>query len=56
MKATVVKCDYCKEGAPKQKGNCVFAVSKRVINGKEYLFCCEAHANRFEKESKKPKK
>jgi YHS domain-containing protein len=53
MKATFVKCDYCKAGISKETEKCVFAVHKRIIDGKEYLFCCEAHADRFEKEKKK---
>lgn len=53
MKATFVKCDYCKAGISKETEKCVFAVYKRVINEKEYHFCCEAHANRFAKEKKK---
>jgi YHS domain-containing protein len=53
MKAAFVKCDYCKTCISKETEKCVFAVYKRAINGKEYHFCCEAHASRFEKEKKK---
>jgi YHS domain-containing protein len=56
MKATFIKCDYCKAGISKEAEKCVFAVHRRVIDGKEYLFCCEAHADRFEKEKKRKKK
>jgi len=55
MKPTFVKCDYCKAVISKETEKCVFAIYKRIINGKEYLFCCEAHADRFEKEKKKKK-
>ncbi len=55
MKATFVKCDYCQECISKEAPKCVFAIHKRIIDGKEYQFCCEAHADRFEKESKKNK-
>jgi len=56
MKPTFVKCDYCKVDICDETGKCVFAIYKRVIDGKEYSFCCEAHAERFAKEKKKKKK
>ncbi|MEM3421403.1 MAG: hypothetical protein QW835_07340 [Candidatus Hadarchaeum sp.] len=42
-----IKCELCQ--AEIQGKKCVFAVHKRVIGGKEYFFCCESHAKRFEK-------
>jgi YHS domain-containing protein len=49
-----VKCDLCEiEICEPEK--CTFAVVKRVINGRQYYFCCEAHAREFEKEKKKKK-
>jgi len=56
MKPTFIKCDYCKAEICDDTGKCVFAIHKRVIDGKEYYFCCESHANRFEKEKRKKKK
>ena len=56
MKATIVKCDLCKTDICDETGKCVFAVYKRVIDGQEYRFCCEAHADRFERERKRKKK
>jgi YHS domain-containing protein len=56
MKATVIKCDLCKTDICDKSGACVFAVHKRVIDGKEYHFCCQAHADRFEREKKGKKK
>jgi YHS domain-containing protein len=56
MKATIVKCDFCKNDICDETGKCIFAVHKRVIDGKDYYFCCEAHADNFEKEVKKKKK
>ena len=47
-----VKCDLCEtEICGPEK--CAFAVVKRMINGKQYCFCCEAHAKEFEKKKKK---
>jgi YHS domain-containing protein len=56
VKATFIKCDYCKAGISNKTEQCVFAIHKQIINGKEYHFCCEAHADRFKKEKKKKKK
>jgi len=53
MKTTFVKCDYCKADICDKTGKCVFAIHKRVVDGKEYYFCCESHADRFVKERKK---
>jgi len=35
---TFVKCEMCKARVP--SGTCVFAIHKRVIDGKEYIYCC----------------
>jgi len=56
MKPIVIRCDFCQVDICDEKGRCAFAVSKRVIDGQEYQFCCEAHADRFEKERKKKRK
>lgn len=56
MNATVIKCDLCKTDICDEPRACVFAVHKRVIDGKEYHFCCEVHADRFEREMKRKKK
>lgn len=56
MKTQFIKCDYCKIDICDDAGKCALAVHKRVIDGKEYLFCCENHANRFEKENRKSRK
>jgi YHS domain-containing protein len=45
---TFVKCELCKieiSGGEK----CVFAVYKRIIDGEEHYFCCEHHADEFER-------
>jgi len=47
-----IKCDLCNvEICEPEK--CTFAITKRTISGKEYFFCCEAHAVEFEKKMKK---
>ncbi len=56
MNTMVIKCDLCKVDICGESGACVFAVHKRVIDGKEYRFCCRAHADRFEREKKGKKK
>ncbi|MDH5783655.1 MAG: transcriptional regulator [Candidatus Bathyarchaeota archaeon] len=45
---TFVKCELCNIEISGEK--CVFAVYKRVIDGEEHCFCCEHHADEFERE------
>jgi len=47
---TFIKCEMCNAEIP--AGKCVFATYKRVIGGKEYLFCCANCAEAFEKRKK----
>lgn len=47
-----IKCELCSVEICEPK-KCAFAVTKRVVGGKEYYFCCEAHAKEFEKKKKK---
>jgi len=56
MKTTIVKCDLCKVDICDVTEKCVFAIYKRVIDGKEYQFCCQSHADRFERERKRKRK
>lgn len=56
MKTEFIKCELCNVEIRDDKGKCAFATHKRVIDGKEYYFCCEAHADRFEKSKRKTKK
>lgn len=55
MKTTFIKCDYCKAEFIDKTGKCVFAIHKRVIDDKEYYFCCKIHADRFAKKKEKKK-
>lgn len=47
---TFVKCEMCNVEVPADK--CVFATHKRVIDGKEYIFCCVHCAEAVEKRKK----
>lgn len=51
MKKTFIKCEMCNTKVPADK--CVFAVHKRIIDGKEYVFCCVRCAEVFEKSKKR---
>jgi YHS domain-containing protein len=48
------KCAVCNVEIGGKK--CVFAVHKRIVNGEEYYFCCESHADEFERKHKEPLK
>jgi len=45
-----IKCEICDAEIPGDK--CVFATHTRVIDGKEYVFCCVRCAETFEKKKK----
>lgn len=40
------KCSFCK--VPLEGEVCQFATYKKIINGKEYVFCCESCVSKFE--------
>jgi hypothetical protein len=42
-----MKCKPC--DVTDYADKCVFATNKRVINGEEHFFCCEEHADEFER-------
>lgn len=46
-----IKCKHCNVEICKAD-KCTFAISRRLIKGKEYFFCCEAHAREFEKKER----
>jgi len=56
MRNRFIKCDLCNVEICDDEGKCAFAIHKRLIDGKEYYFCCETHADSFEKSKKKTKK
>ena len=53
MKKEFVKCEACKTEIP--SGSCELATVKTKIDGKEYYFCCQNHAQRYQQKAK-PKK
>ena len=48
---TFIKCESCDAEVPAE--HCEFATHKRIINGKEYVFCCVRCAESFEKGRKR---
>jgi YHS domain-containing protein len=46
---TFSKCELCDVETGEK---CIFAMVKRVINGKEHFFCSERHADAFERKMK----
>jgi len=46
-----IKCESC-DGKIKDD-KCVFAVTRRAINDKEYVFCCPHCADEFERKREK---
>lgn len=40
-----MKCEFCGLEIPVEE--CIFA-RKKIINGKEYSFCCDQHLKKFE--------
>jgi len=51
MNEEFVKCDYCKMAMPTEA--CKLAAYRTVIDGKEYLFCCQSCAQKYVKKQKK---
>jgi hypothetical protein len=49
-----VTCELCNFEIFGEK--CVFAVYKRTIDGVEHYFCCERHADEFQKRTGKKSK
>ena len=47
---TFVKCEICNADIPTD--HCVFVAHKRVIDGKEHVFCCVRCTKVFEKKKK----
>ena len=54
MKPEFVRCEFCKSEIPLE--TCKLAAYSAVVDGKQYLFCCEQCAKRYkEKKIKKTK-
>lgn len=45
-----MKCELCNTDVSVEE--CVLAVHKIVLDGKEHHFCCELHAREFERKQK----
>lgn len=45
-----IQCAQCNVKITDDK--CEFAICKRVIDGEEYVFCCEKCAEQYEKKKK----
>ncbi len=45
MKAKFIQCELCKKEIPLE--SCELATYRTVIDGKEYIFCCEACAKSY---------
>ena len=45
-----IRCEICKAKIPQEK--CELAVHHRVIDGKEYTFCCEKCAQQYLRKTK----
>ena len=46
-----VKCEICTAAISGEK--CIFAIYMREINGEKHYFCCENHANEYERQYRK---
>ena len=51
MKPQFVQCEFCKAEIPQEA--CKLASHKKVIAGKEYVFCCAKCAERYGQTKKK---
>jgi len=52
MKARFIQCELCKKEMPLE--SCELAAYCTVIDGEEYIFCCEVYAKNYrEKREKK---
>jgi YHS domain-containing protein len=50
MKARFIQCELCKKEIPLE--SCELATYCTVIEGKEYVFCCEACARSYREKRK----
>ncbi|MDH5793204.1 MAG: hypothetical protein OEZ18_01400 [Candidatus Bathyarchaeota archaeon] len=50
MKEEFVRCEFCKTEIPPEA--CQLAAYRTVIDGKQYVFCCEKCAQRYQKTRK----
>jgi len=50
MSPEFIQCELCKAKIPLD--SCKFATYRTVIDGKEYIFCCEKCAQRYQQKKK----
>lgn len=50
MKARFIQCELCKREIPLE--SCELATYRTVIDGKEYVFCCETCAKSYRRKRK----
>jgi len=53
MTPEFVRCDFCKSEIPAEA--CKFATHGKIIDGKQFVFCCQQCAKRYENEKRKKK-
>jgi YHS domain-containing protein len=54
MMPEFVRCEFCKSEIPSE--TCKLAAYSTVVDGKQYLFCCEQCAERYRERKKKKTK
>lgn len=54
MTPEFVRCDYCRAEVP--SAGCQLAAYSTVIEGKQYIFCCQQCAERYKKGKTRKKK
>jgi YHS domain-containing protein len=53
MTPEFVRCDFCKSKIPAE--TCKLAAYSKVIDGKQFMFCCQQCAKQYQKRKKKEK-
>jgi len=49
----LIKCKLCNAEISDEK--CMFVAHKKVIDSEEHYFCCERHADEFERKGREQK-
>jgi YHS domain-containing protein len=50
VKPDFVKCEFCRVKLPEKV--CELSAYRRVIDGREYFFCCQKCAERYQQKQK----
>jgi YHS domain-containing protein len=51
MKPESIHCEFCRVKIPEKV--CELSTYRKVVDGKEYFFCCRKCAERYQQKSKK---